>query len=53
MPTRRERIIELLLKTGEPLSLRDIALTLEEKEKAIARDIKHICLLYTSPSPRD
>ncbi|MGQ4915698.1 MAG: transcriptional regulator [Candidatus Asgardarchaeia archaeon] len=42
MSTRRERIIELLLKTDEPLSLRDIALTLEEKEKAIARDIKHI-----------
>ncbi len=43
MLTRRERIMQLLIESENPLTLRDIALYLDERNiKVIAEDLKHI-----------
>ena len=39
-------VIEVLVKSGDPVSVEDPLLTMES-------DKASICLLYTSPSPRD
>ena len=44
----------LLLAAGRPLTLDNIALVFNEKERPDSKELKAvICLLYTSPSPRD
>lgn len=40
--TRREKIIALLIDADKPLTLREIANILEEKERTIERDMKHV-----------
>ncbi|MEQ9716001.1 MAG: transcriptional regulator [Candidatus Asgardarchaeia archaeon] len=43
MQTRREKIINILLTSEEPLSARDIALFLDERDiRLILNDLKHI-----------
>ena len=45
--------IENNSEVGAVVSSRVIAQELEKKHAHVIRDLEKICLLYTSPSPRD